>query len=158
MFGARVILNGQLLGDHLPCFTPGYFDAKQALKTGENELLIRVGADRDSVTQAIPSGFDFEKERYIPGIFDSVKLILSGTPNILNAQVVPDISKGQARVRLWLKGAKTGMSRFKFAKQNPAKSRARHQGASRRQTQWWTWSCQFLIANCGRRSTRFSMS
>jgi beta-galactosidase len=108
MFGTRVILNGQLLGDHLPCFTPGYFDAKKALKIGKNELLIRVGADRDSVTQAIPSGFDFEKERYIPGIFDSVELILAGTPNILNAQVVPDISKGQARVRLWLKGANDG--------------------------------------------------
>jgi hypothetical protein len=108
MFGTRVLLNGQLLGDHLPCFTPGYFDAEKALKTGENELLIRVGADRDAVTQAIPSGFDFEKERYIPGIFDSVELILAGTPSIINAQVAPDISNGQARVRLWLKGAGNG--------------------------------------------------
>ena len=33
MFGTRVILNGQLLGDHRPCFTPGYFDARKALKT-----------------------------------------------------------------------------------------------------------------------------
>ncbi len=39
MFGSRVFLNGQVLGEHLPSFTPGYFDAKPALKTGENELL-----------------------------------------------------------------------------------------------------------------------
>ena len=65
----------------LPSFTPGYFDAKPALKTGSNEILIRVGADRDAVGRAYPDGFDFEKERYIPGIFDSVELILSGTPH-----------------------------------------------------------------------------
>ena len=38
MFGTRVFLNGTLLGDHLPCFTPGYFDARPALKTGSNEI------------------------------------------------------------------------------------------------------------------------
>ena len=66
MFGSRVILNGQVLGDHSPSFTPGYFNAKPALKVGDNELLIRVGADRDAVGPGIPSGFDFEKQRYIP--------------------------------------------------------------------------------------------
>ena len=56
MFGTRVILNGQVLGDHRPSFTPGYFNAKPALKAGENELLIRVGADRDAVGPGVPSG------------------------------------------------------------------------------------------------------
>jgi hypothetical protein len=108
MFGTRVLLNGTLLGDHAPCFTPGFFDATAALKTGVNELLIRVGADRDAVTAAVPSGFDYEKERYIPGIFDSVELILAGTPNIVNVQVTPDLSNRQARVRVWLKGSTSG--------------------------------------------------
>lgn len=108
MFGTRVILNGKALGDHAPCFTPGFFDAKGALKIGENELLIRVGADRDSVTTAVPSGFDFEKERYIPGIFDSVELILSGTPNIVNVQVAPDLPGRQARVHVWLMNVADG--------------------------------------------------
>jgi hypothetical protein len=108
MFGTRVTLNGQVLGDNTPCFTPGFFDAKPALKTGQNELLIRVGADRDAVGQGIPSGFDFEKVRYIPGIFDSVELILSGTPAIANVQVAPDLPNRQARVRLWLKAAAPG--------------------------------------------------
>jgi beta-galactosidase len=108
MFGTRVFLNGKLLGDHAPCFTPGYFDAKDALKAGENELIVRVGADRDAVGRAYPDGFDFEKERYIPGIFDSVKLILSGTPNIVNVQVAPDLSNRLAHVRVWLGGARAG--------------------------------------------------
>ncbi len=105
MFGTRVILNGQLLGDHLPCFTPGYFDAKPALKTGENEVLIRVGAGRDAVGPAIPSGFDCEKERYIPGIFDSVELILSGTPHFTQLQTAPDIAAGAVRVQAVLGNA-----------------------------------------------------
>jgi beta-galactosidase/beta-glucuronidase len=105
MFGTRVFLNGKLLGDHAPCFTPGYFDAKPALKTGENEIAIRIGADRDAVGRAHPDGFDFEKDRYIPGIFDSVGLILSGTPHFENVQVAPDIATGAVRVQAKLHNA-----------------------------------------------------
>jgi hypothetical protein len=108
MFGTRVFLNRKLLGDHAPSFTPGYFDARDALKAGENELIVRVGADRDAVGGACPDGFDFEKERYIPGIFDSVKLLLSGAPNIVNVQVAPDVSNRLARVRVWLRAARDG--------------------------------------------------
>jgi hypothetical protein len=103
MFGTRVFLNGTFLGDHVPSFTPGYFDAKPALKTGINEILIRVGADRDSVGRAYPDGFDFEKERYIPGIFDSVELILSGTPHFTTVQASPDITGKTVRVQAVLR-------------------------------------------------------
>ncbi len=108
MFGTRVFLNGKLLGEHAPCFTPGFFDARGALRSGENEVVIRVGADRAAVTAAVPSGFDFEKTRYIPGIFDSVELILSGTPNIVRVQVAPDVSNRLARVRVELRHAVDG--------------------------------------------------
>ena len=108
MFGTRVILNGQVLGDHAGCFTPGYFDARAALKIGENELLIRVGADGAAVGPAIPSGSDYEKERYLPGIFDSVELVLCSTPNIVNVQIAPDVANHQARVRLWLRNGTDG--------------------------------------------------
>jgi beta-galactosidase len=99
MFGTRVFLNGKLLGDHLPSFTPGYFDARSALKNGRNEILIRLGADRDAVGRIHPDGFDFEKERYIPGIFDSVELILSGTPHFLGLQTAPDLGAKSVRVQ-----------------------------------------------------------
>ena len=99
MFGTKAILNGKDLGEHLPCFTPGYFDVRNALKRGENELLIRVGSCRNSVPESIPDGFDFEKERYIPGIFDDVQLILTGSPYIESAQAAPDILHKQVHVQ-----------------------------------------------------------
>ena len=108
MFGSRVMLNGCLLGDHLPCFTAGLFNARDALKSGDNELLIRVGADRSAVPAPVPTGFDYEKERYIPGIFDSVELVLTGTPHLGNVQVVPDVANQRAQVRLWLKHGAVG--------------------------------------------------
>ena len=49
MFGTRVFLNGKLIGDHFPCFTPGYFDVLDALRQGENELIIRIGAERAAI-------------------------------------------------------------------------------------------------------------
>jgi len=98
-YGTRVWLNGRDVGEHVPCFTPGYFDVKSFVKTGgaENELIIRVGADRESIPADVPSGWDFEKYLYIPGIYDSVELILTGTPFIRNVQVVPDVATHTVR-------------------------------------------------------------
>jgi hypothetical protein len=103
MFGTRVFLNGKLLGDHAPSFTPGFFDARPALQAGTNTLIVRVGADRDAVIGRAESARDGEKIRYIPGIFDSVELILSGTPHILNVQAVPNIDDQTAGVHVWLR-------------------------------------------------------
>ena len=104
-YGARVFLNGTLLGEHLPSFTPGWFDAKAALRGdgAENELVIRVGAFRDALPPGIPAGWDFEKVKYIPGLFDSVELILSGTPNIVRMQAAPDITNKTVRVQTLLR-------------------------------------------------------
>ncbi len=103
MFGTRVILNGQVLGDHAPNVVPGYFDARSALHEGDNELLIRVGADRTAVPPNVPSLHDLEKQRYIPGIFDTVELILSGTPHFLHVQAAPDIAAKTVRVQAVLR-------------------------------------------------------
>jgi beta-galactosidase len=99
-YGTKVWLNGQLVGEHLPCFTPALLDVKQFLKGSgqENQLMIRVGADRASRPTDLPSGWDFEKYLYLPGIYDSVELILTGEPYIKNIQVVPDIESHQVRV------------------------------------------------------------
>ncbi len=99
-YGTKVWLNGQLIGEHLPCFTPALMDVKRHLKGAgqENELVIRVGADRESRPKDVPSGWDFEKYLYIPGIYDSVELILSGEPFIANIQTVPDIDGRKVRV------------------------------------------------------------
>jgi len=99
-YGMQIYLNGRVVGEHLPCFTPVFVDVKEHLKGkgATNELIIRVGAFRTSVPDSIPSGWDFEKYRYIPGIYDSVKLILSGRPYIVNIQTAPEINDSRVRV------------------------------------------------------------
>jgi hypothetical protein len=106
-YGSRVFLNGVLLGEHLPSFTPGYFDARPALhgNGAMNELVIRVGASREALPSTVASGWDFEKVRYIPGLFDSVELILSGTPDIVRVQVAPEIASQAIRVQAVVRNA-----------------------------------------------------
>ena len=100
-FGTKVYLNGVVLGEHLPLFTPGYFDVqKNLLGAGkENELIIRVGATPDALPDTLPRGHDGEKSKYIPGIVDSVQVILSGTPNLVRIQAAPDITLGKVHVQ-----------------------------------------------------------
>ncbi len=99
-YGSKVFLNGVAVGEELASFTPILLDVRQhLLGNGQaNKLIIRVGADRESLPPDTPSGWDFEKYRYIPGIYDSVELILSGYPFIANVQTVPDIARGQLRI------------------------------------------------------------
>lgn len=69
-YGTKVILNGNVLGEHGPNFTPGWFDARPFLKADgtDNELVIRVGASLAQVPDYLNDGWDNEKSRYIPGI------------------------------------------------------------------------------------------
>lgn len=98
-YGTAVWLNGEPLGEQLQCFTPTIWNLRSQLKAGcENEVLVRLGADREILPKGIPTGNDFEKSLYIPGIYDSTEVILCNGPRLVNVQVVPDI-KGQ-RVRL----------------------------------------------------------
>ncbi|MHC4508647.1 MAG: glycoside hydrolase family 2 protein [Planctomycetota bacterium] len=108
-YGTKVWLNGQVVGEHLPCFTPALLDVKKFLKgAGEqNELIVRVGADRESRPTDVPSGWDFEKYLYIPGIYDSVELILTGWPYIVNVQTVPDVPNGKVRVQVTLRSGRS---------------------------------------------------
>jgi beta-galactosidase/beta-glucuronidase len=105
-WGTKVWLNGQDLGEHLPSFTPGYFDLKPALKGSgeENVLLVRVGADRSAIPKGMPSGWDFEKYLFTPGIYDSVELILTGAPFIENVQAIPETEVETVRAAVELQG------------------------------------------------------
>src|SRR5690606_17176689 len=112
LYGTHVWLNGQDLGEHLPNFTPGYFDARGALlgNNAENELLIRIGASRDADPCSAVTGHDHEKMRYIPGIIDDVELILSQAPFIRNVQVAPDLPSAQIRVRVEIQTLEKGQA------------------------------------------------
>jgi beta-galactosidase len=99
-YGTKVFLNGSLVGEHLPCFTPALLDVRPFLKDSgqQNELIVRVGADRESLPEGMPTGWDFEKYLYIPGIYDSVELILAGAPYIERIQTVPDVENSKVKV------------------------------------------------------------
>jgi len=123
-YGTKVFLNGKNAGEHSPCFTPGYFNVKNFLKPGKNELLVCVGSCRDAVSDSIPNGLDFEKERYIPGIYDNVALILSGNPKIDYLQAIPDIVHKQLQVQLTVKNfdtVKTSTMTFTIKESKSAK-------------------------------------
>ena len=104
MFGTQVTLNGKVVGEHMFNFTPGLFDVASALKVGENDLLIRIGGSPASTPKPIQFGWDDEKRQYIPGIYDSVQLILSGAPHILRVQAVPFIDSKAVSVHTYMCG------------------------------------------------------
>ena len=99
-YGIRVYVNGRMVGEHYPCFTPAWFDVPKYLKPGghENEIIVRVGADWRVMPKNFILGLDREKTVHLPGIYDSVKLVLTDGPFIRNIQVAPDIDRKEARV------------------------------------------------------------
>jgi len=99
-YGTKVFLNRQPIGEHLPCFTPALLDVQKHLRGDgkENELLVRVGADRESLPASMPRGWDFEKYLYIPGVYDSVELILTGSPHIIRVQTLPEVNESRVRI------------------------------------------------------------
>jgi hypothetical protein len=104
-YGVKVYLNGTEVGSSYACFTPIYVDVSGYLLGNgvTNVLLIRTGAYRTSLPNTVPDGFDFEKTRYSPGIYDSVELILSETPHIINVQTAPDLVNSRLRVQALIK-------------------------------------------------------
>ncbi len=102
-FGASVWLNGIKIGDHLPCFTAAIFDVSRAIRRGENELIIRVGAHPGVLPPNVSGGTDFEKIRWTPGIYDDVSLALSENPVIQSVQVAPKIADSSILVQTSLR-------------------------------------------------------
>src|ERR1017187_6282808 len=91
-FGAAVWLNGKKIGEHLPCFTAAIFDVSGAVRQGTNELIVRVGAPPGVLPETVSAGTDFEKNRWTPGIYDSVSLMLSENPVIETVQAAPKLA------------------------------------------------------------------
>lgn len=103
-FGTAVWLNGKKIGDHHSCFTAAYFNVTEALNWGgENSLVVRIGAHPGVVPKWVPTGTDFEKNKWIPGIYDSVFLYLCDNPVIETVQVAPRISPPEIVVQTQIK-------------------------------------------------------
>jgi hypothetical protein len=103
-FGTAVWLNGRKLGEYAGCFTASYFNLeKDILWNRENTLVVRIGAHPAVLPGTYPTGSDFEKIKWTPGIYDSVSVIFCDNPTIETIQVAPRIAAGEIVVQTKLK-------------------------------------------------------
>jgi beta-galactosidase len=107
-FGTAVWLNGRKLGEYSGCFSASYFHVETALQwETENTLVIRIGAHPAVLPDTYPTGSDFEKIKWTPGIYDSVSLIFCDNPLIETIQVAPRVAAGEIVVQAKLKNCGT---------------------------------------------------
>lgn len=105
-FGIGVYLNGERVGEHFPCFTAAYLDVTRAVRwSGDNELVIRVGAHPNVLPPSVSQGTDFEKNVWTPGIYDDVSISFFDNPGIANIQVAPQIAKSEILIQTELRNA-----------------------------------------------------
>ena len=100
-FGTTVWLNGKPVGEHLSCWTAGYFNLTEAMNwAGENRLVVRIGARPALLPANIPgAGIAGSSKYWIPGIWDDVGLILCDNPVIETSQVAPRVNASEAVVQ-----------------------------------------------------------
>jgi beta-galactosidase len=103
-FGTAVWLNGQKLGEYAGCFSASYFHLESAIRwNADNVLTIRIGAHPAVLPDTYPTGSDFEKIKWTPGIYDSVSVIFCENPLIETIQVAPRIATGEIVVQTTVK-------------------------------------------------------
>jgi len=103
-FGTGVWLNGRKLGEYAGCFTASYFNLNEAIRwNAENTLVVRVGAHPAVLPDDFPTGSDFEKIKWTPGIYDSVSVIFCDNPVIETVQVSPRIGASEIVVQTRVK-------------------------------------------------------
>ena len=92
---------------------------------GENRLVVRIGAHPGVLPVDYPTGTDFEKNRWTPGIYDSVSVSLSDNPAIESVQVAPHIAASEITVQTKLKNYGATRVRFVLAQSvQPGRRRA----------------------------------
>jgi beta-galactosidase len=110
-FGTAVWLNGLKLGEYSGCFTASYTPLNQAIHWGEeNTLIVRIGAHPAVLPDNFPTGSDFEKVKWTPGIYDSVSLIFCDDPTIETLQVAPRIDSSEIIVQTKVKNHGTAVA------------------------------------------------
>ena len=99
-FGTDVWINGVYLGHYPGCFTASYWDLTPWIRwDAENELIVRVGAHPAVLPDTYPTGSDFEKNRWTPGIYDSVSVYFCDNPVIESVQIAPRIATQEVVVQ-----------------------------------------------------------
>jgi hypothetical protein len=99
-FGVAVWCNGHKVGEHLHCFTAAQFNLTDAIDwQGENRLVIRIGAHPLVLPESVFSGSDTEKNKWTPGLYDRVSLLLCDDPVIETVQVAPRIAGSEITIQ-----------------------------------------------------------
>jgi beta-galactosidase/beta-glucuronidase len=105
-FGTAVWLNGRKLGEYTGCFTASYFNLNDAIRwNAENTLVVRIGAHPAVLPDTYPTGSDFEKLIWTPGIYDSVSISYCDNPVIETVQVAPRITTGEVLIETRVRNA-----------------------------------------------------
>jgi hypothetical protein len=103
-FGTAVWLNGKRIGEHLGCFTAGYFNLTGVIQwQGENSLVVRIGAHPAAVPETAPTGTDNEKLKWAPGIYDAVSVWFADNPAIESVQVAPRVASSEVVIQTTVK-------------------------------------------------------
>lgn len=99
-FGTAVWLNGQKVGEYSGCFTASLFNIGKALRwDADNTLVVRIGAHPAVLPDTYPTGSDFEKNIWTPGIYDSVSVFYCDNPVVDTVQVAPRVGSGEAMIQ-----------------------------------------------------------
>ena len=122
-FGTAVWLNGKLLGEYPGCFSASSFALTDAIRwKGKNELVVRIGAHPAVLPVTYPTGTDFEKLKWTPGIYDSVSVSFCDNPVIESIQVAPRIDTSEIVVQTRLKNYGPACSALVAQRVKPWKS------------------------------------
>lgn len=99
----NIIVNGHDFGTYMECYTPIDANITRALRyNSENEILIRVG-DRTWLPSEAAGGTDKEKERYLPGIWDDVKLSFTKKIRVNRLLLLPNLKSKQLTIKTQLR-------------------------------------------------------
>ncbi|MCB2156613.1 hypothetical protein KQI84_17185 [bacterium] len=89
MWTTAVWCNGHAVGESDDCYLPQRFDLTPHLRTGRNEIAVRIGG-YDTLPEDHVGGKDHERIEWIPGIWGDAFLHIFRRARIESIQVLPD--------------------------------------------------------------------
>ena len=98
-WGKEIYVNGAFVCRHEPNFSPCYADISAFLAEGRNEIVIKTG-EKGTQSAGWHLGFDCEKKKFIPGLYDDVTLILAEDFYLSRIQVAPRPDEGSVTVKI----------------------------------------------------------
>ena len=99
-YGSSIWVNGCYIGEHLSCFTAKIYDISHAVnRDGDNEIIIRVGAHPGVLPDNAYVPVDFEKNRWLSGVWDDVEIHCFDGPEVRSVQTAARIDPRQITAR-----------------------------------------------------------